>query len=196
MARQGGGAPPERPVTALLEDWRKGNAAAGHELIARLQPELRRMAANYMRHERSGHTLQPTALVSELFLKLMGGTPVEWRDRAHFLAVASRQLRRILVDYARERQAAKRGAGAVRETLDEDIRSDSLLVEEILDLHRGLEELTQMDQRTAESIALRYFGGLTESEAAEAMGISIATLKRDWEFGRAWLIDRLRGDAE
>ncbi len=183
-------------MTALLEDWRKGNAAAGHELIARLQPELRRMAANYMRHERSGHTLQPTALVSELFLKLMGGTPVEWRDRAHFLAVASRQLRRILVDYARERQAAKRGAGAVRETLDEDIRSDSLLVEEILDLHRGLEELTQMDQRTAESIALRYFGGLTESEAAEAMGISIATLKRDWEFGRAWLIDRLRGDAE
>jgi DNA-directed RNA polymerase specialized sigma24 family protein len=112
--------PGEQPVTTLLLDWRHGNREAGNQLMARMQPELRRIAAGYMQRERSGHTLQTTALVNELFLKLMGGATVEWQDRAHFLAVASQQLRRILVDQARERQAEKRGGGALATTLLEE----------------------------------------------------------------------------
>ena len=109
----------DQPVTTLLVAWRTGNQDAGRELFSRLQPELRRIAAIYMSRERPGHTLQPTALVNELYLRLMADKPVQWQDRAHFLAVASQQLRRILVDAARERNAAKRGGGVAAETLKE-----------------------------------------------------------------------------
>jgi RNA polymerase sigma factor (TIGR02999 family) len=183
--------PGEQPVTTLLLDWRHGNREAGNELLARMQPELRRIAAGYMQRERSGHTLQATALVNELFLKLMGGATVEWQDRAHFLAVASQQLRRILVDHARERQAQKRGGGELATTLLEGSAVSRPFEESLLDLHRALDELSKLDSRAARVIELRYFGGLTEKEAAEVLGISIATLKRDWEAGRAWLVDRL-----
>jgi RNA polymerase sigma-70 factor (ECF subfamily) len=181
----------EQPVTALLLNWRRGSSEAGKELLARMQPELRRIAAGYMRRERAGHTLQPTALVNELYLKLMGGTTVEWQDRAHFLAVASQQLRRILVDHARERQAEKRGGGAQVTTLVEGSAIARPFDENLLDLHDALDELAALDSRAAQAIELRYFGGLTEKEAAEVIGISVATLKRDWEAGRAWLVDRL-----
>lgn len=181
----------EEPVTTLLLDWRRGNREAGNELLARMQPELRRIAANYMQRERAGHTLQPTALVNELYLKLMGGATVEWQDRAHFLAVASQQLRRILVDHARQRQAEKRGGGAQATTLVEGSAVARPFEENLLDLHDALDELSALDSRAARVIELRYFGGLTEKEAAEVLGISIATLKRDWEAGRAWLVDRL-----
>jgi RNA polymerase sigma factor (TIGR02999 family) len=181
----------EPPVTTLLLNWRHGNREAGNELMARMQPELRRIAAGYMQRERSCHTLQPTALVNELFLKLMGGATVEWQDRAHFLAVASQQLRRILVDHARERQAEKRGSGALATTLLEGSAVAQPFEENLLDLHHALDELSALDSRAARVIELRYFGGLTEKEAAEVLEISIATLKRDWEAGRAWLVDRL-----
>ena len=182
---------PEQPVTTLLLDWRHGNREAGNELMARMQPELRRIAASYMRRERDGHTLQPTALVNELYLKLMAGATVEWQDRAHFLAVASQQLRRILVDHARERRTEKRGAGAQATTLVEGSAVTPPFEENLLDLHDALDELSALDPRAARAIELRYFGGLTEKEAAEVLGISVATLKRDWEAGRAWLVTRL-----
>src|SRR3984885_7203893 len=179
----------EPPVTTLLLDWREGNLAAGKELLARMQPELRRIAAGYMHRERAGHTLQPTALVNELFLKLIGGAAVEWQDRAHFLAVASQQLRRILVDYARERRAEKRGGEWHATTLVEQSAVARPFEENLLDLHHALDELSALDPRAAQVIELRYFGGLTEKESAEVLRISVATLKRDWEAGRAWLID-------
>lgn len=181
----------EQPVTTLLMDWRKGNREAGKELMARMQPELRRIAAAYMRKEHPGHTLQATALVNELYLRLMGGAAIEWQDRAHFLAVASQQLRRILVDHAREKLAGKRGGGALATTLVEGSAVTPAFEEKLLDLHRALDELAVMDERVGRVIELRYFGGLTEREAAEVLGISVATLKRDWDTGRAWLVDRL-----
>jgi RNA polymerase sigma factor (TIGR02999 family) len=181
----------ERPVTTLLMDWRKGDREAGNELLVRMQPELRRIAVGYMRMERPGHTLQATALMNELYLRLMGGAPVEWHDRAHFLAVAARLLRRILVDHARENLAQKRGAGAAVTTLKEGSAQSPSFDESLLDLHMALDELASMDERAAQVIELRYFGGLTEKEAAEILGISVATLKRDWEAGRAWLVGRL-----
>lgn len=181
----------EQPVTTLLLNWRHGNREAGNELLARMQPELRRIAASYMRRERAGHTLQPTALVNELYIKLMAGATVEWQNRAHFLAVAARQLRRILVDHARQRQSEKRGGGLQATTLGEGSAIARPFEENLLDLHAALDGLSTLDPRAAQVIELRFFGGLTEKEAAEVLGISIATLKRDWEAGRAWLVDRL-----
>lgn len=181
----------EKPVTTLLMDWRQGDREAGNELLVRMQPELRRIAAAYMRKERPGHTLQATALMNELYLRLMGGAPVEWQDRAHFLAVAAQSLRRILVDHARENLARKRGGGAEVTTLKEASAQTPPFDETLLDLHTALEELASMDTRAAQVIELRYFGGLTEKEAAEVLGISLATLKRDWDAGRAWLLSRL-----
>lgn len=180
------------PVTELLHRWRKGNKDAGRELFAQLQPELRRIAGMYMRREAPGRTMQATALVNELYLRLMGGKPVTWQDRAHFLAVVSQQLRRILVTAARERQAAKRGGGEAKVELEEAHARSQPLDEEILDLHHALEDLAAVDARAAQVIELRYFGGLTEEEAAEAVGISVATLKRDWTAGRAFLVGKLR----
>ncbi|MBS1828371.1 MAG: sigma-70 family RNA polymerase sigma factor [Acidobacteria bacterium] len=182
----------KQPVTALLLDWRKGNKDAGRELFTQLQPELRRIAGMYMSREAAGRTLQATALVNELFVQLMRGAPVAWQDRAHFLAVASQQLRRLLVAAARERLAAKRGGGADRVELNEAHAQSKPLEDEILDLHQALQELEALDPRAAQVIELRYFGGLTEEEAAEAIGISVATLKRDWQAGRAFLVGRLR----
>jgi len=181
----------EQPVTTLLMDWRKGNREAGKELLARMQPELRRIAAGYMRKEHPGHTLQATALVNELYLRLMGGAVVEWQDRAHFLAVAAQQLRRILVDHAREKLAQKRDGGAAVTIATEGSARTPPFDENLLDLHRALDELEVMDERVARVIELRYFGGLTEKEAAEVLEISVSTPKRDWEAGRAWLVGRL-----
>jgi RNA polymerase sigma factor (TIGR02999 family) len=181
----------EQPVTTLLLSWRQGNREAGKELLARMQPELRRIAAACMRRERVDHTLQPTALVNELYIRLLGGVTVEWQDRAHFLAVASQQLRRILVDHARQHQSEKRGGGWRATTLDEGSAVARPFEEDLLDLHAALDELAVLDARAARVIELRYFGGLTEQEAAEVLQISIATLKRDWAAGRAWLVDRL-----
>lgn len=183
--------PGEQPVTTLLLNWRDGNREAGKELLARMQPELRRIAASYMRRERVGHTLQPTALVNELYIKLMAGATVEWQNRAHFLAVAAQQLRRILVDHARQRQSEKRGGGLQSTTLGEGSAIAQPFEENLLDLHAALDELSTLDPRAARVIELRFFGGLTEKEAAEVLGISIATLKRDWEAGRAWMVCRL-----
>jgi len=182
----------EPATTVLLLEWRNGNRDAGRELFKRMQPELRRIAAVYMSREGPGHTLQPTALVNELFLRFIGDEPVAWQDRAHFLAVASRNVRRILVDHARDRRAAKRGGEAPRAPLNDQIAAAPSFDDEVLDLHIALEKLEALEPRAAQVVELRYFGGLTEKEAAEVMGVSVATVKRDWDVGRAFLIAEMK----
>lgn len=178
-------------ITTLLTQWRDGRDDAGDKLIASLYGELRRLAEHYMSSERAGHTLQATALVNELYLRLFGGQPIRFQDRAHFFAIAAQQMRRVLVDHARSHHAEKRGGSRPVISLDEAGEPAAADNQNILAIHQALEELEKLDSRSAKAVELRFFGGLTESEAAEVLGISVATLKRDWSFGRAWLLSRL-----
>lgn len=185
-------ASPSQSVTQLLNSWSAGDEAAGRELVEIVYKELRRLAAYYMSQERPGHTLQPTALVHELYVQLFSSDPIEWRSRGHFLAVAARQLRHILVDHARGRKTLKRGGGA--ETVPLGDATGAFTVDagvELLDLDQALARLGELDARAAQVVELRYFGGLTESETAEALDISVATVKRDWEFARTWLLKEI-----
>ena len=183
---------PQEPVTSLLSKWRSGDAEAGEVLVSAVYSELRRLAAHYLRDERPDHTLQPTALVNEMFLRLFQAQPVEWRNRAHFFAVAAQQLRRILVNHARDRHAKKRGGKQVKVELREDAGISEPREQDLLELDDALTRLGHIDPRCAQVIELRFFGGLTETEIAEALGISVSSMKRDWTFGRAWLLTRLR----
>ena len=173
-------------VTRLLRRLRSGDEDATAKLIAAVYGELRRMAGRAMRSERPGHTLQPTALVNEAFLKLSRGAQVEWRDRAHLFGVAARLMREILVDYARKRDAAKRGSRA-RITLD-----DSLLISEdrlgdVVATDELVTRLEALDPRQGQIVELRFFGGLSVEEIAEVMRISTPTVKREWQSAKAWL---------
>jgi len=179
-------------LTQLLVEWRKGNPQAADQLFAAAYQELRRLAAWHFERERTNDTMQPTALVNELYLKLFAGEPVEWQNRAHFFAVAAQQMRRILIDHARARQAEKRGGGEARLPLTDLNGLAAPGNEELVELDRALRQLEELDQRSARVVELRFFAGLTEKEAAEVLGISVATLKRDWDFARAWLINQLR----
>jgi RNA polymerase sigma factor (TIGR02999 family) len=181
---------PNRAITTLLQRWAEGDQAAGSAAIEQTYTELRRLAAHYLRLERADHTLQPTALVHEIYLRLEG-KGIQWADRKHFFVVAAGQIRRILVDHARARQAEKRGGPEIRVVLEE---ADARVLppdEVVLALDAALEELRQEDERMAAGVELRYFGGFSEQEAAQILGISVATLKRDWSFARAWLLRRL-----
>ena len=182
----------EEPVTSLLVHWRSGNAEAAEKLVATVYNELRRLAAHYLRDERRDHTLQPTALVNEMFVRLFQSEPVDWQNRAHFFAVAAQQLRRILVNHARDRSAAKRGGKQVKIELFDEAGVSQPREQDLLELDDALSRLEQIDPRAARVIELRFFGGLTENEIAEALGISLSTMKRDWSFGRAWLLSRLQ----
>jgi RNA polymerase sigma factor (TIGR02999 family) len=184
---------PERSekVTALLAGWRAGDQHAAEKLAGTVYDEMRRLAARYMRNERPDHTLQATALVHEMYLKLFAGEPVEWQNRAHFFAVAAQQLRRILVNHARDRQAGKRGGKRVRLSLTDVNGVAQPCDQDVLNLDEALSRLEKLDERAARVVELRFFGGLTEVEAAEALQISVATLKRDWAFARAWLLREL-----
>lgn len=176
----------------LLETRDAGDDDATAALAAALYPELRRIARRLMAHERAGHTLRPTALVNEAFVKLVDQSRVEWQDRAHFLGVAARVMRQILVDHARRRSAAKRGAGVERVTFDEQLghgREDSVGV---LELHDALDRLAALDARTARVVELRVFGGLSVDEAAGALGVSKRTIDSEWAVGRMWLARELR----
>jgi RNA polymerase sigma factor (TIGR02999 family) len=185
--------PPERPVTQLLADIRAGDAGAVERMAPLVYAELRAIAAAHFRRERPGHTMQPTALVHDAFLRLVDQTRVEWQDRAHFFAVASQTMRRILVDHARAKAAAKRGAGLARVTAGETIAApgDPIDVAELLALDEALGELAVLDAQQARVVELRYFGGLTIDETGEALAISPATVKREWSVARAWLHRRL-----
>ena len=185
--------PPNAPnLTQALADWRNGDQDAGNRLFAAAYQELRRLAAWHLQRERPGHTLQATALVNELYLKLFGGEPADWRNRAHFFAVAAQQMRRLLVDYARAGLAEKRGGGRVKLSLTEVKGLAAPSEEALLDLDAALGRLEALDPRAARIVELRYFGGATEEETAEAAGVSVATVKRDWGFARTWLISQLK----
>lgn len=180
-----------RQITTTLLDWRNGDKEAGDRLMVTAYNELRRIAAKYMSRERREHTLQGTALVHELYLRLFSGAPVNWQDRAHFLAVASQQLRRILVDHARTLRAEKRGGNRVRVSLTSANGWSTDREQDLVDLDDAMNDLEQLDPRAARIVELRFFGGLTETDVAEAIGVSLATVKRNWSFAKAWLKNRL-----
>ena len=178
-------------VSQLLRAWAGGDLRARDELVPLVYHELRKRASGYLRHERPDHTLQATALVHEAFLRLAGQNRVAWQNRGHFYAVAAQMMRRILVDYARERQAAKRPGAALRVDLDESIQALESPGSDILMLDEALNELSTMDPRQGQIVELRYFGGLSEQEVAEALSVSRATVTREWRRARAWLYHRM-----
>ena len=180
-----------QPVTLLLRRWREGDDDALEELTRLLYPELRRIAAAHMRGERIDHTLQPTAVVHEAYARLIE-LELDWQDRVHFLSMASRVMRRVLVDHARAVRAAKRGGDAVRVPWGEDRDRDGAEPAfDTLDLDRALEQLTQYQERPGRAVELHYFGGLSYREISEALGISEVTVERDLRFAKAWLRRRL-----
>src|SRR4029453_18192496 len=177
----------QQRVTDLLARWSHGEDAALAELTPLVFEELRRLAHHYMGGERPDHTLQTTALVNEAYLRLADQTNPRWRNRAHFFAVAARAMRQILVRYAKSYRSQKRGGGALKVELDEAAIVSPEQSKEIVDLHEALERLAALDSRKAQVVELKYFGGLNYDDMAEVLKISPVTVRRDWEFARAWL---------
>src|SRR5215813_6878896 len=176
-----------KKVSALLADWSNGSEAARDELIPLVYDELRRLAGHHMALERSGHSLQATALVNEAYLRLINQRQVRWQGRAHFFALASRMMRRILVDYARSRHYAKRGGAARRVSLEEAMVVSEGKASDVVALDDALTRLSAIDIRKSRVVELRYFGGLTMEEIAEVLEISEITVRRDWSTAKAWL---------
>jgi len=189
--------PPAESVTKLLFDWSKGDPQALDKLMPLVYSELRRLARNYLKKERPGHTLQPTALVNEAYLKLIDQRKAKWQNRAQFYGVAAQLMRRILVDHARQHQAAKRG-GSHQQRLSitgaGQLGGKELATEPAIDLlalHEALEELAAFDPPQGRIVELKFFGGLSIEETAEVMGVGHATVERDWKMARAWLRRKL-----
>jgi RNA polymerase sigma-70 factor, ECF subfamily len=178
-------------VTALLEKTRGGDSQAESQLMELIYDELHRLAARYLRSERPNHTLEPTALVNEVYLALVDKKDRQWLNRSHFLAASAQLMRRILVDYGRMRYAAKRGGGSAPLPLDEALLFSAEDPGAFLDLDRALDRLALLDARQSRIVELRFFGGLTDNEVAEYMGISGRTVKREWSMARAWLHGQL-----
>ena len=178
-------------LTALLNRMQHGDRTASEEAASLIYGELHRIAANAMRHERQGHTLQTTALVNEAYLRLAGSASIEVQSRAHFFAIASQQMRRILVDHARTAAAQRRGGGAVRISLDEVQAATQDRGVDLLMLDESLAELERIAPRAAKVVELRYFGGYGEKDVVAALGVSLATVRRDWEYARSWLFHRM-----
>lgn len=183
--------PPGGEVTQLLAEMRQGAAGAQDQLYGIVYTELKRIAANYMRRERSDHTLQATALVHEAYMELVDQTRVNWQNRAHFFGVAAQLMRRILVDHARTQGAQKRGGNAQKLCIDENIGMASVSEVAFDELDEALNRLNEMDADQAKIVELRFFGGLTVEEVAEVMGVSTATIEREWRMARAWLHHQL-----
>ena len=182
---------PRADVTALLKAWGDGDPAALDALMPLMERELHRVAVHHMRGERAGHSLQPTVLVNEAYLRLVGVAHVRWQNRAHFLSVAARLMRRILVDLARARSAQKRGERAPLVPLDEVEVTAAGDAPDVVALHDALEALAHADARKARVVELRYFGGLTVQETADVLAISPETVMRDWSFAKVWLLRAL-----
>jgi RNA polymerase sigma-70 factor (ECF subfamily) len=181
----------QEKVTDLLTRLSHGDGAALAQLTPLVYEELRRLAHRAMGGQRPDHTLQTTALVNEAYLRLADQTNPRWQNRAHFFAVAARAMRQILVSYARSQQAEKRGAGALKVELDEAALVSPEESREIVDLHEALERLATLDARKAQVVELKYFGGLNYDEVAEVLNVSRITVRRDWDFARAWLYAEL-----
>lgn len=193
MPDAGPRAPAAPPVTTLLRAWARGDERAGDQLFPILYGELKRQAGRYMRRERRHHTLEPSGLVNEAYVRLAGPAAPDWRSRGQFFAIAARVMRQVLVDHARRRRAAKREA--CRVTFSDAAAPQAPL--ELLDLERALTELADLDPRQVQIVELRYFAGLDVEQTAEALGLSARTVKREWRTARAWLQQRiLRGTGE
>ena len=178
--------------TELLRAWSQGDGSALDRLVPLVYEELHRLARRYMRQERPDHTLQTTSLVNEAYLRLIDVNRVEWRNREHFLALAAQMMRRILVEFARNRQRQKRGAGAVHVNLDDVQELPELKEHDLVALSDALNGLATFDARMSQVVELRFFGGLTVEETAEVVGISPATVKREWTMAKAWLAREVR----
>jgi RNA polymerase sigma factor (TIGR02999 family) len=178
-------------VTGLLLAWGRGDQAAFDQLVPLVHAELHRIASRCMAGERAGHSLQATALVNEAYVRLIDVQRVRWQDRAHFLAMAARMMRRVLVDVARAKGYQKRGGGAVRVTFDELALPPAEPGHDLVALDDALEAFAQVDERKSQVIELRFFGGLTVEETAEVLDVSVDTVMRDWKLARAWLLREL-----
>jgi RNA polymerase sigma-70 factor (ECF subfamily) len=183
--------PSKNAVTQLLSDIQNGRSGAADELLPMVYSELRRIANSYMRRERSNHTLQATALVHEAYLQLVDQTRVDWKNRAHFFGVAAQLMRRILVEHARSHHAQKRGGDASKLSLEEAINYFPQRDATLVALDDSLKVLETLDARQSRIVELRFFGGLTTEEVSEVLGISTATVEREWRSARAWLHSQL-----
>ena len=181
-------------VTELLRAWADGEDGALDRLTPLVEAELRRLARGYMGRERREHTLQPTALVNEAFLRLTDARRIRWQDRAHFFGISARLMRRVLVDHARSRGFKKRGGGAHHLTVQEGLLPSPALSLDVMALDRALEALAAVDARKSRMIELRFFAGLTVEETAEVLHVSPDTVKRDWRLAKLWLVRELEGD--
>jgi len=180
----------EHVITRLLLGWRDGDQAAYDQLVPLVYDELHRMARRQMSKERRGHTLQPSALVNEAFLRLIDYDQVNWQDRQHFFCLAAKTMREVLINYAASRKSQKRGGAAQRITLHDDLLRDemrAMALDDLLALNQALERLGQEDERCAKVVELMFFGGLSEKETADELGISDRTVKREWRYARLWL---------
>lgn len=182
--------PSKEDITLLLEDWRSGNEKAFDVLFSVVHRELHRIAAAYMRRERATHTLQPTALINEAYIKLVGKPAMNWRNRTHFFAVAAKIMRQVLIDHARERAAQKRGGGDEKLVLEEGLVHAERDVD-LVKLDEVLSVFEKIDPEKSRIIELRFFGGLSIEQTADVLGVSISTVKRDWRTARAWLLQNL-----
>ena len=185
-----------REVTGLLLAWGKGDEAALNALVPLVHQELRRIAKRCMAGERAGHSLQATALVNEAYLRLVDVQHVDWQNRAHFLAMSARLMRRILVDVARAKRYQKRGGEAVRVTFDEALLVTDTPGQNLVALDDALTALAAVDERKARVVELRHFGGLSVEETASVLKVSVETVMRDWKFAKAWLLRELRDDGQ
>jgi RNA polymerase sigma-70 factor, ECF subfamily len=186
--------PASQHVTELLNSWSNGDQAARDQLMALVYEELHRLAHQYMKRERPGHTLQTSALVNEAFVKLVDQRNVHWQNRAHFFGIAAQLMRRILVDHARSRQAAKRGGSSRPLSLDNDSIMSNERSTEVIALDEALSALAKLDERKSRIVELRFFGGLSIDETAEVISASPGTVMRDWTLAKAWLRREITGD--
>ena len=180
-------------ATQLLRAWSEGDETALNELVPLVERELHRLARAYMRRERKGHTLQATALVNEVFLRLAHAPNPRWQDRAHFVGIAARLMRQVLVDHARSRGYRKRGGAVQRVPLDKALLITPEPDLDVLAVDRALEAFAKIDPRKSQVVELRFFGGLSVEETADLLGISVETVKRDWRFAKLWLSRELEG---
>jgi RNA polymerase sigma factor (TIGR02999 family) len=179
-------------ITQLLLAWRNGEPQALDQLMPLVLQELKKIARNFMRGQRVGHTLQTTALVNEAYVRLVDSSRVNWQDRSHFFAISAQLMRRILVDIARRKNSLKRGGERVQVSLADDVKAAPQKETDVVALDEALERLAQLNPRHSQIVELKYFGGLTEEDIAETLGISVRTVRRDWNLARAWLFRELR----
>ena len=180
--------PPSEDVTLLLRAWANGSRQALDQLTPLVYSELRRLAGIYMRREEPGNTLQPTALVHEAYIRMVGSTLPAWQSRAHFFGIAAHLMRQILVDHAREQHSAKRGGQAIHVSLDDHLAAAPQQEADLIALDDALERLAVMEPRKAQVVELRFFGGLDLEESAKVLNVSEVTVRRDWRFAKAWLL--------